>query len=69
MSATKTGKPFDCVEFKREAQAEIYKEIKELTPEEQLEYFRKSARSGHLSEWWRAIKTTPARDPKERVVG
>ncbi len=57
MPATKADKPFDCVEFKRGAQAEIYEEIKDLTPEEQLEYFRKSGRSGPLSEWWRAVRT------------
>jgi hypothetical protein len=68
MSATKTSKSFDCVEFKREAQAEIYEEIKDLTSEEQLEYFRKSGRSGRLSEWWSAVRTSTGEDPKKSVV-
>ena len=41
MKRSKAGKGFDCVEFKRQAQAEIYQEIKGLSPEEEIEYFRR----------------------------
>ncbi|MBI4678183.1 MAG: hypothetical protein HY748_11425 [Elusimicrobia bacterium] len=34
----KARKGFDCLEFKRLAQTEIYDEIKALTPAQQIEY-------------------------------
>jgi hypothetical protein len=36
-------KTFDCVEMKRKAQEKIYEDIKDLTLEEEIEYFRKGA--------------------------
>ena len=33
MNPTKAEKKFDCVKFKREAQGEIYEQIKDLSPE------------------------------------
>lgn len=36
-------KDFDCVEMKRKIQEEIYEEIKDMTIEEEIEYFRKGA--------------------------
>jgi hypothetical protein len=56
MSQTKTRKKFDCVEFKRKAQAEIYAEIERLSPDEQREYFRRRAESGPLGRWWLSVK-------------
>lgn len=44
----KTDKGFHCVEFKHEAQMEIYKEIKDMTPEQEIEYFRRRAEIGVL---------------------
>ena len=35
-------KTFDCVEMKRKAQEEIYEETKNLSREEELEYFHKA---------------------------
>jgi len=37
----KKNKTFDCVEMKRQIQEQIYKETKDMTHEELLEYFRK----------------------------
>jgi hypothetical protein len=36
MKRRKTEHGFDCIEFKRQAQAEIYQEIKGLSPEEEI---------------------------------
>jgi hypothetical protein len=33
---------FDCVELKREIQAQIYQEIKNMNTEEMLDYFRQA---------------------------
>ncbi len=33
---------FDCVEFKQRVQAQIYEQIKDLSPEEEIEFFRKA---------------------------
>ncbi len=56
MKTSKVIKDFDCVEFKRKAQAEIYGEIKRLSPQDEIEYFRKTAESGPMGEWWKALK-------------
>ncbi len=37
MKTTDVKKEFDCVEFKRQAQARIYERIKDLSPEEETE--------------------------------
>ena len=47
---------FDCVGFKRKVQAEIYQEIKGLSPAEEIEYFRRWAAKGPLGEWWKALE-------------
>lgn len=48
MSTKKKKKAFDCVEMKRRAQERIYADTKGLSPEEEIEYFRKRA-----EEFWR----------------
>jgi hypothetical protein len=49
MSAT-TEKTFDSLAFKWKVQAEIYQEIKDRTPEQQIEYFRHHAQTGPFAE-------------------
>jgi hypothetical protein len=55
MSAT-TEKSFDCLAFKWKVQAEIYKEIKNQTPEQQIEYFRNHAQTGPFAELVRKLR-------------
>jgi hypothetical protein len=57
MKKTDAEKKFDCVEFKRQAQARIYERIKNLTPDEEIEYFRKAAETGPFGDWWRRTVT------------
>jgi hypothetical protein len=64
MKTTEVKKGFDCVQFKRQAQARIYERIKGLSPEEEIEYFRKAADAGPLGEWWTAIKGRAAPRPR-----
>jgi hypothetical protein len=56
MKRRKTRKTFDCVGFKRKVQAEIYEEIKELSPEQEIEYFRRRAATGPLGKWWQGLE-------------
>ena len=49
-------KAFDCIEMKRRAQARIYERIKDMTPEEEIDYFDRAARSGPLAEWLEKIR-------------
>lgn len=58
MNRRKIEKPFDSVAFKRRAQAEIYRETRALTPDEQVAYFRQRAQSGALGGWWRRVSAT-----------
>jgi hypothetical protein len=60
MSTTKTRKTFDCVQFKHKAQAEIYEDIKGLTPGQQIEYFDRKADQGPMGKWWRQVRSTTA---------
>jgi hypothetical protein len=59
MRRRKTRKNFDCIGFKRKVQAEIYEEIKGLSPEQEIEYFRRRAATGPLGEWWKGLKQPP----------
>lgn len=56
MKRRKPGKGFDCIEFKRQAQAEIYQEIKGLSPEEEIEYFRRQVTAGPFAKLWEALE-------------
>ncbi len=56
MKMSRIRKKFDCVTYKRRVQSEIYEEIKGLSPQEEIEYFRKSAQAGPLGQWWKAVK-------------
>lgn len=51
----KTDKDFSCVDFKHETQMQIYREIKNFTPEEEIEYFRRRAESGVFGKWWNKL--------------
>lgn len=56
MTPTKSKKKFDCIEFKEKAQARIYEDIKDLTPQQQIAYFNKRAENGPLGELWKRIR-------------
>ena len=59
MKRRKTRKTFDCIGFKRKVQAEIYEEIKGLSPEDEIEYFRRRAATGPLGKWWKGLERQP----------
>ena len=63
MKTTEVKKGFDCVQFKRQAQARIYERIKGLSPEEEIEYFQSAAAKGPLADWWKAVKARPPAGP------
>jgi hypothetical protein len=56
MKRRRPEKGFDCIEFKRRAQAEIYQEIKGLSPEEEIEYFRWRVAAGPFGKFWKALQ-------------
>lgn len=60
MKATQTTKTFDCIDFKRRVQAEIYEAIRHLSPTERMEYFQRRAEEGPLGDWWRGVKQAKA---------
>jgi len=49
-------KDFDCIAFKRQSQAKIYEEIKNLTPQKEIDYFRNKVEKGPFAEWWKTLK-------------
>lgn len=53
---TKADKEFDCVEFKRQAQVRVYEAIKDLSPEQEIDHFRRAAVQGPLGNWWRSLR-------------
>jgi len=52
----KAKKGFDCLAYKDRVQQEIYEQIKDLTVQEQIDYFNRGAQTGPLGEWWKKIK-------------
>ena len=57
---------FDCVESKRQAQAKIREEIRDLSPEEEIRYFEEQALHGPLSELWRKLIAQRASPPRPK---
>ena len=53
-------KRFDCLAFKWKVQAEIYEETKNLTPEEEIDYFRRHAETGPFAELVRKLRAQEA---------
>jgi hypothetical protein len=60
MKRTKTRQPVDCVALKRQAQAKIYDDTKDMSPAEQIAYFRRRAESGGLGAWWKRVSNLGA---------
>jgi len=56
MTRTKVKKRFDCIEYKDRVQGEVYAEIRELTLQQQIEYFNQRAEDGKLAQWWKKIR-------------
>ena len=55
MSQIETIPGFRCLEYKWQVQEQIYEEIKDMTPEEEIAYFRRAAETGPLAELWKRI--------------
>ena len=70
----KSKKEFHCVDFKRKVQKEIYKEIWNLTPDEEIEYFRCRVKSGVFGKLWRKLqegsagKSSHSRQPLDTSI-
>lgn len=56
MKPTQSTKTFDCIDYKRRVQSEIYEATRHLSTEEQIEYFRRRAEEGPLGDWWKRVK-------------
>lgn len=73
MSRTKVEKKFDCLAYKDRVQAEIYEEIKGMTREEEIEYFRRATETGPLADWWKKLRRASVdrdgRDPAQPAPG
>lgn len=55
----KTEKEFKCVDFKHQAQMRIYKEIKNLTPGGEIEYFHSKVEASVFSKFWKRLHGAP----------
>jgi hypothetical protein len=53
---TKMKKEFDCIEFKRQVQSEMYEETRDMSAEEFLEYLRRRVEEGPGGEWWISLR-------------
>ena len=49
---------FDCIAVKQEAQGQIYEEIKDLTPSQEIDYFRKAVRGSRFKELWESASAS-----------
>ncbi len=55
----KTDKKFKCVDFKHQAQGEIYKEIMNLGPGGEINYFRRKVEAGVFHDLWERLHGAP----------
>jgi hypothetical protein len=53
---TKSEKTFDCIQYKRQVQSEIYEQVRGMSREQEIAYFQQQADSGALGPWWKRIK-------------
>ena len=44
------------IELKNKIQAHILRELKELSPEQEIEYFRQKPNDRSLQTWWETVK-------------
>lgn len=63
----KKHKPFDGVEFKRQAQSHIYKEIAPMNVRDQAAYFEALATQGSLGRWWKTVRRNPRHSKVENI--
>jgi len=63
MTSKKIEKSFDCIEYKRRVQQEIYEKIKDMTPEQEIEFFRKAVETGPFASLVRALEARKERPP------
>ena len=67
MSPTeKKTKTFDCVEFKRQAQARLYEATRELSAEQRRQHVRRIVETGPLADFWRRVTQQSRIAPKAR---
>ncbi len=57
-------RPFDCVEMKRRGAEHVYSIVKDMTPEQELEYWRKRTEEMRLEQHAAKSETGPAVPPK-----
>lgn len=60
MSQKNDDVDFDCIAFKRRVQAEIYEQIKDLSVDGEIAYFRRRVEGGPFAELWRKISPAGA---------
>jgi len=68
MTNQTNDKPFDCIEYKRRVQEGIYEKIKDMTPQEEIEYFRRGAETGPFAELVRTLRVRQSRDGQGVVL-
>lgn len=56
---------FDCLQFKQQTQERIYRDIQNLEPDAEIEYFKQRTQHSPLGQWWNSIATAPTPNPSE----
>ena len=59
-------KDFDCVAFKQDAQKRIYRELKDLTRAEELEFFESRTDKGPFADWLKKVREAARTSPGTR---
>ena len=63
----KQKKKFDVLEWKDKVQRKIYEEIKDMTWEEEIEYFKKSVENGPFADLLKKIKAHQKKSEKKKA--
>ena len=58
---------FDCLEFKRRVQAEVYEEIRDMSWQERIAHLHLLVASGPFGRWWQELEKHPQVAPGSRA--
>jgi hypothetical protein len=64
MKKTRTDQEIDCLELKRRAQEQILERTQGMSPQEEVEYFRRAAETGTLADVWKSLQVDVLAQPR-----
>ena len=58
---------FKVLEWKDKVQAKIYEKVKDMTVDEQVEYYRNAGENGPLADWIKKVKASQEKHNRKKA--